>query len=252
MNARAAWIGIVSVALVGCASVSPQEKKEAAARMQMGVTFIEQRNLPSAMRELTKASELDPENPEIDLALGLAYQARGDLGKAEENFRAAIRKKKDYAEAHNNLGIVLGGLGRGEEAIREFETAASDIMYATPERAYYNIGEEYRKRKEFAKADEMYRRAITMNNRYVDAYQRLALLQGDAKRWAEAARTLEVCVALEPTYAPGWMDLGRVYVVMKRTGDALGAFQNALANSTDPVLRKQASDSVESLSRGRK
>ena len=247
MIRRKVLIFIACVALVGCASPSLDRKKEAAARMQMGVTYLEQRNLPSAMRELVKASELDPGNPEIDMALGLAYQARGDQGKAGEYFRDAIRKKPDYAEAHNNLGIVLSNLGRGEEAIREFEAATSNVMYPTPEGAYYNMGEEHRRRKNFAKAEEAYRKAVSLNDRYVDAYLRLALLQGDGGRSADAAGTLEVCVALVPAHGPAWMDLGRVYLSLGRAGDALNAFQGALVNSTDPALRKQASEYVNTL-----
>ncbi len=252
MSCRKILIGIACVALAGCASPSPDRKKEAAARMQMGVTYLEQRNLPSAMRELMKASELDPENPEINMALGLAYQARGDQGKAEEHFRHAIRKNPDYAEAHNNLGIVLSNLGRGDEAIREFEAAVSNVMYPTPERAYYNMGEEHRRRKNFAKAEESYRKAISLNDRYVDAYLRLALLQGDGGRLADAARTLETCVALVPAHGPAWMDLGRVYLSLGRESDALKAFQGALVNSTDQALRKQASEYVNTLGQAKR
>lgn len=252
MSRRKVLVFIACAALVGCASSSPDMKKEAAARMQMGVTYLEQRNLPSAMRELVKASELDPDNPEIDMALGLAYQARGDQGKSEEHFRNAIRKKPDYAEAHNNLGIVLSNLGRGEEAIREFEAAASNVMYPTPERAYYNMGEEHRRRNNFAKAEEAYRRAISLNDRYVDAYLRLALLQGDGGRSADAARTLEACVSLVPAHGPAWMDLGRIYLSLGRTGEALNAFQGALANSTDPALRKQAAEYVDTLGQAKR
>ncbi len=240
---------VACVALLACTSASPERKKEAAARMQMGVTYLEQRNLPSAMRELTKASELDPENPEVDVALGLAYQTRGDQRKSEEYFRAAIGKRSDYAEAHNNLGIVLSQQGRGEEAIREFETAASNVLYPTPEWAYFNMGEEYRRRKDPAKAEEMYRRAIHMNDRYVNAYLRLALLQADRDRVEDAARTLEACVAVSPSAAPAWMDLGRVYASLGKRQDARKAFESALANSTDPAMRKQATDSLNALER---
>ena len=69
--------------ILACSTPTADMKREASARMQMGVTYLEQRDLPSAMRELTKAAELDPENPEIDMTLGLAYQKRGDLEKAE-------------------------------------------------------------------------------------------------------------------------------------------------------------------------
>lgn len=233
--------------LAACASVSPERKKEASARMQMGVTYMEQRNLPSAMRELTKASELDPENPEIDVALGLAYQSRGDLRKAEGYFRDAIGKKSDYAEAHNDLGIVLSQQGKGDEAIREFEAAASNVLYPTPEWAYYNMGEEYRRRKDTAKAEEMYRRAIRMNDRYVNAYLRLAYLQAERDRLEDAGRTLEACVALSPSEAQAWMELGRIYPSLGKPQDARKAFESALANSSDPGLRKQATDSLNAL-----
>ncbi|MBI5342521.1 MAG: tetratricopeptide repeat protein [Deltaproteobacteria bacterium] len=237
------------VTLLACAGVPPEQKKEASARMQMGMTYLEQRNLPSAMRELTKASELDPENPEIDMALGLAYQSRGDLGKAGEYFRGAIRKKPGYPEAHNNLGIVLSQQGRGEEAIREFEIAASDVLYPTPEWAYYNMGEEFRRRKDPGKAEEMYRRSIRMNDRYGDAYLRLALLQADRGRWEDAARTLEACVAVSPSFSQAWMDLGRAYLSLGRRQDAEKAVQGALANSNDPVIRRQATEFLNALGR---
>jgi len=38
-------------------------------------------------------------------------------------FRAVVRVKPDYAEAHNNLGIALGSRGRLPEAIDQFEQA---------------------------------------------------------------------------------------------------------------------------------
>jgi len=243
MNRRIALTVAACAALLACsAAPSLEMQREAQARMQMGMTYLEQRNLSSAMRELTKASELDPVNPEIDVALGLAYQARGDLGKAAEYFRGAIRKKPAYAEAHNDLGIVLSQLGRGEEALREFEAAASDVMYPTPEWAYYNMGEEFRRQGNAVKAEGMYRRSIALNHRYLDSYLRLAMIQGDRGRWDEAARTLEACVAASPTYAPAWMDLGKAYLSLGRKQDAEKAFQNVLTNSADPALRKQATD----------
>jgi type IV pilus biogenesis/stability protein PilW len=241
---------VAIAAILACASPSPERRKEASSRMQMGMTYLEQRNLPSAMRELTKASELDPENPEIDMALGLAYQARGDLGKAGEYFREAIGKKPDYAEAHNNLGIVLSQQGKGDDAIREFDAAASNVLYPTPEWAYYNMGEEYRRRKDPAKAEEMYRRSIRMNDRYVDAYLRLAFLQADRGRGADAARTLEACVAVVPGAARAWLDLGKTYLTLGRPQDARKALENALANSTEPALRKEASEYLNEAGTG--
>ena len=226
--------------LAGCAGPSADRKKEADARMRMGVTYLEQRNLPSAMRELSKASELDPGNPEVDMSLGLAYQARGDLPKAEEYLRRAIDKKPDYAEARNNLGIVLAERKMWDEAIREFEAAAVNVMYATPERAYFNLGEAYRAKGDPAGAEGGYRRALRANDRYAPAYIALSRVLGAQGKWNDAASILTRCVEVLPDFAAGWMDLGRAWLRLSRPADALKAFEKVLAVSSDPEERKQA------------
>jgi type IV pilus assembly protein PilF len=233
--------------LAGCAAPSADRKKEADARMRMGVTYLEQRNLPMAMRELAKASELDPGNPEVDLALGLAYQARGDLSKAEEYLRTAIGKKPDYADARNNLGIILAERKAWDEAIREFEAAAANVMYTTPERAYFNLGEAYRAKGDPASAEGAYRRALKANDRYAPAYAALSGVLGGQGKWNEAASILTRCVEILPDYAPGWMELGRVYLRLSRPADALKAFNKVLAVSSDPEERKQAAGYVTLL-----
>ncbi len=218
----------------------------------MGVTYIEQRNLPMAMQELVKASELDPGNPEVDMALGLAYQARGDMSKAEECLRRAVDKKPDYADARNNLGIVLARRKAWDEAIREFEAAAANVMYTTPERAYFNLGEAYRAKGDPASAEGAYRRALRANERYAPAYTALSGVLGGQGRWNDAASVLTRCVEVLPDYVPGWMELGRAYLRLSRPADALKAFDKVLAVSSDPEERKEAAGYVTLLGSGKR
>jgi len=238
--------------LAGCAGPSADRKKEADARMRMGVTYLEQRNLPEAMRELTKASELDPDNPEVEMALGLAYQGRGDLSKAEEHLRRAIDKKPDYADARNNLGIVLAERKAWDEAIREFEAAAANVMYTTPERAYFNLGEAYRAKGDSTNAEGSYRRAIRANEGYAPAYTALSGVLGAQGKWNDAASILARCVQVLPDYAPGWMELGRAYLRLSRPADALKAFDKVLEVSSDPEVRRQAASYVTLLGSGKR
>ncbi len=208
--------------------------------MRMGVTYLQQRNLPMAMKELSRASELDPDNPEVDMMLGLSYRERGDGGKAEEYLRKAIDKKPDYAEAHNNLGIVLASRRAWDEAIREFRTAAENVQYATPEWAVYNAAEAYRSKGDAANAKEMYRRSIRINERYAPAYIGLSSVLGGEGRWEEAGDVLLRCVQVIPDYVEGWMGLGRAYAMMKRPSEASKAFDTVLSLSQDPEVRRQA------------
>jgi type IV pilus assembly protein PilF len=231
---------LLAATVSACTGSSVNRKKEAEARVQMGVTYLEQRNLPMAMRELTRADELDPGNPEVEMMLGLTYQARGDLAKAEEYLRSALYRKPDYGEAHNNLGIVLAKQKRLDEAAREFEAAGGNVLYTTPEWAYYNLGEVERMRKEPVRAEDAYRRALRANDRYAPAYLGLAAVLGEKGKWDEAEAVLARCVQLLPEYAPGWMELGRVRVRLKRPGEAENDFNRVLSVSSDPELRKQA------------
>lgn len=231
---------IFAAILAGCAGNSANRKKEADARMRMGVTYLDQRNLPMAMQELTKASELDPENAEVEMVLGLTYQARGDLSKAEEHLRRAISMNSDYAEARNNLGIVLAERKEWDKAIREFEAAAENVMYTTPERAYFNLGEAYRAKGDPANAEGAYRRAVRANDRYAPAYTALSGVLGGQGKWNDAASVLSRCVEVLPDYASCWMELGRAYLRLSRPADAAKAFDKVLEVSSDPEMRIQA------------
>jgi len=240
----AAWL------VPACSQPTPARKREAEARMKMGVTYLQQRNLPMAMQELNRAAELDPGNAEVDMMLGLAYRARGDGKEAEHYLREAIDKRPDYAEAHNNLGIVLADRKDWDGAIRQFEIAAGNVQYQTPEWAIYNAAEAYRAKGDLAKAEDTYRRAIRINDRYAPAYLGLSNVLSGEGRWEEAAAVLRQCVDKVPDYAEGWMALGRVYARLKRQAAAADAFRRVLSLSSDPETRKQATTYLGLLGSG--
>ena len=50
----------------------------------------------------------------------MPWQNQGKLEEAIASYRQALRLKPDYAEAHNNLGIVSEGQGKLEEAIASY------------------------------------------------------------------------------------------------------------------------------------
>jgi len=247
VTARAAAIVLAGALLAACASTTPNMKTEAKARMEMGVNYLRQNDSPAAMKELARARELDPDNPEIDMVLGIAYQARGDYPNAEKFLRRAIDKKPDYSDAHNNLGFLLSAQGRSKDAIREYEKAVANVVYQTPEVACTNMAEEYRRMKDYKKAEEQYRRAISFNSRYAAAYRGLSTVQTATNRWPDAAKTLGECTAFAPEFWACWMDLGNVQLRLGKKRDALASFKQVLSGSTDPAQRKKAADYINLL-----
>ena len=193
-----------------------------------------------AMKELLRASELDPTNPEVDMMLGMTYRARGDSRKAEESLRSAISKKHDFAEARNNLGVVLADRKAWDEAIREFRRAYENVQYQTPERAIYNSAEAYRHKGEADKAEEQYIQALRFRPGYGPACTSLLSLLFEKGRAQEAEDSMNECLRMSPDYVEGWMQLGVMYISMKRPSDAARAFRTVLSISDDPGIRKQA------------
>ena len=54
---------------------------------------------------------------------GNALDKKGQSEEAIHQYQEAIRRKPDYAEAHNNLGAALDKKSQTDEAIREFQEA---------------------------------------------------------------------------------------------------------------------------------
>lgn len=70
---------------------------------------------PPAVR-FEKAFAVDPRDPYAGYALGMAALQAGDLTKAEEAFRAALRADADFTPALDGLGATLLAAARGEDA----------------------------------------------------------------------------------------------------------------------------------------
>jgi Flp pilus assembly protein TadD len=88
-----------------------------------GYCWAQVGNWEMAAQCFERVVKLVPEWAEAHYDLGLAY---GNLGRYDDEVREeneAIRIKPDYAEAHCNLGVAYGGLGRYEDAVRECKEA---------------------------------------------------------------------------------------------------------------------------------
>ena len=80
--------------------------------------------LPQAKEICLKILTDTPDHPKALSILGAIAHAAGETDRAVELVSRAIAVKPDYAEAHNNLGNLLQGLGRLAEAEGESSAPA--------------------------------------------------------------------------------------------------------------------------------
>jgi Flp pilus assembly protein TadD len=90
--------------------------------------------------EFNEALRLRPEFAEAHNNIGLVLAQNGDDEKASNEFREAVRIRPDYADAHANLGAVLL-LSDVDQAISELEKAIS--IDPTLIKAQFNLAEAY-------------------------------------------------------------------------------------------------------------
>jgi TolB-like protein/DNA-binding winged helix-turn-helix (wHTH) protein/Tfp pilus assembly protein PilF len=80
--------------------------------------------IPQAKAAVAKALELDPSLARAHLALGLTLLFPGwNWSGAENQYRIALNMNPSCADCHFQYGVLLGGLGRNDEAIAETNQA---------------------------------------------------------------------------------------------------------------------------------
>ena len=163
----------------------------------------------------------------MNVAAACAY-AQGWLEEAEKYWRLALKVKPDYADAHNNLGLLLadrGLFGQAEAAYRQ--ALALNPGYAD---ACNNLGILLAKLARRDEAEAAYRRGLQIRPGHAETHSNLGALLLDLGRYAEAEAELRQALAVRPGYAEAEFNLGNLLVALERPADAEAAYRRALAS----------------------
>lgn len=90
---------------------------QARVQKELGVVFYDKKLYDKAATWLTKATLADPSDARAHYALGLAHEARRDMGAAVASYREAVRRDPGLVDAHQTLADALASMGEHEAAI---------------------------------------------------------------------------------------------------------------------------------------
>jgi type IV pilus assembly protein PilF len=113
-----------------------------------------------ALQELAEAVKLDPTNSKIYNVYGLVYATLGQDADAARNFRKALELAPNDSEFRQNWGWYLCTHGQARESIPEFESAARNPLYKSPEIALINAGRCAGSLGENKQAEVFFKRAL--------------------------------------------------------------------------------------------
>ncbi len=130
--------------------------------------------MPVALEAAKEAVAALPTHAPAYNMLGIVYNELRQDDKAREAYETALRLAPNDSETLNNYGWFLCQHQNPKQAMQYFETALKNPVYASPERALYNMGVCARRIGDGALAERQLREALRRQPRYAAAMYELA------------------------------------------------------------------------------
>lgn len=197
--------------LVACLSSTPQlgsKDDEAAAsyNLQLGIDYFQQGNLSQAKEKLDRSLEQNPKDAQAYVASGMLYDRLGEPRKADQYFSKALDLDPKNGDVSNTYAVFLcrkGDYAKGEQMAVQ---AALNPLYKTPEAAFFNAGNCATDAGHADKAEQYFRRALTLRPNFTPALLQLADLEFKAGNYLPSRGFLErFQQAAKPTSASLWL-----------------------------------------------
>jgi len=180
---------------VGSCAHRAEKKEQAQLHLQLGTSLLESGQYPEALRALSEAYHLDPDNPAIMNNLALAYFYRGKPRIAVSYWEKALTLNPQDTEAMNNLGRVLIELKQFERAQSLLQKASEDLMYSYPEKPQYNLGLLYFEQKDFTRAVRHLKQALHYKRDMPQAWLLLSRAYIQQRSFQDAAAAADMAAA---------------------------------------------------------
>ena len=233
----AAALALVVLTGWGCATSTPQIDEETARRARshydLGVDHLANGRTARGLSELLTAERLDPQNAEIQNALGGAYVRKGKLEDSERYFQRALALHPDFHNARLNLSTLYINLERYPEALAQAQILFDDPTFPQSWRALTNMGWAQFKLGQSDAARRNLEGALEYNGKYWPALLDLGILEAEQGRLLEAISRFQTLLELGPgpgAEAEANYRLGEIYV-------SLGKRERAVSYLTAAVMK---------------
>lgn len=200
---------------------------------QLAQSLVGQENLDGAQEQYLVALALKPNDVNIlnNFATVLIRLSRFEV--AAGYLQRAVDVDCGFAMGYANLGSALRNLGeldRAEDACR----AALRLEPRNP-RALNNLGNVFKDRSDYDQAVDMFQRALQFSPELLEALVNLGSVYGLQGRTAESISILEKAVALNPKLAATYNALALTLLASGDLAAANAAFKTAIAAEPDYV-----------------
>ncbi len=181
----------------------------ASAYHNRGILYNNLGEQQKALDDYNKAIELDPSYAFAYNGRGNVYRGFGERQKALDDYNKAIELDPSFAYAYNGRGNVYSDLGEQQKALEDYNKAIElDPSYAT---AYNGRGITYHDLGEQQKALEDYNKAIELDLNYKFAYRNRGLLYSKLGNLEAAVKDYTQAIQLDPKYKNAYLNRADAY-----------------------------------------
>lgn len=178
---------LLSFIFVSCSSKSELNKKQAALYSTAGTQSLVQEKYTDALKNLIKANELQPNDPEILNNLGMAYYFKGEEETAIKTLKKAISIGGMISDARVNLGTIFLKKKNINEAEKLYKSVLRDLTYDKQARTYYNLGLiELEVRKDLVSAENYFKKSLKEDDSYCPSYFKLGFIKFSKRQYRKA------------------------------------------------------------------
>jgi len=182
-----------------------------------------------------EATETDETNAQAYHILALALEKMGHLHKALVTFQKAFDLNPDDPDLLLNLGLTAWNMKMREQAVKMFRLFI-DANPGSP-LGYNNLGMVQCEMGDPTTAIETLRNAIYQMSGEPMLWNSLATVLAESSRADESLQFYQEAIRLDPQFSRPYHNLGYAYSHIGKLEDALECYDGALERATDPGER---------------
>jgi Flp pilus assembly protein TadD len=222
-------------------------RNQASYHYQMGLSYLGENNITSALVELTEAEKHNPDDPELLNYLGLAYYRKNKFELAEQKYLRALALKPAYSEARNNLGVNYLEMKRWDDAIYNLKLVNDDVFFVEHQLAGINLGLAYLGKGDYPKSLALFRSLVSANPRDPRARLHLGKVYLAMEKVELAKLEFIKATELYRDYANAHYYLGMAHMKENNNQAAIASFREVLRIAPDSEIGQMSREYIDSL-----
>ncbi len=168
------------------------------------------------------------------IRLGFVYTEEGKTDEALDILREGLSNVPGDYDVYRNYISTLRRARKYDEIIENFHEESYRGIAADPE-IWNNLGFAYAERGEWNKAIDAYNRALSLDNKYAEAFYNLgnaylseAMERRNTKPLQKSSENFQKAIEVDPNYPAPYFGLGRVCQILRNSDGAIENLKKAV------------------------